>query len=52
MLKEIKKKEFANGIVYALQTEDGYPIEVTDTFLPDYTKDTSEENKTCWITMI
>lgn len=39
MFKEIAKKEFANGVVYALQTEDGYPIEVTDTFLPAYTKD-------------
>lgn len=38
MLKEIKKKEFANGVVYLLETEDGYPIEVTDTFLPYYTK--------------
>jgi len=39
MLKEIKHRKFANGIVYALHTEDGYPIEVTDTFLPFYTKD-------------
>lgn len=39
MLKECKHKKFANGIVYALTTEDGYPIEVTDTFLPYYTKD-------------
>lgn len=39
MFKEIAKKEFANGVVYALRTEDGYPIEVTDTFLPVYTKD-------------
>ena len=39
MLKEIKKRSFANGIVYALRTEDDYPIEVTDTFLPYYTKD-------------
>lgn len=39
MLIEVKKKEFANGVVYALKTEDGYPIEVTDTFLPPYTKD-------------
>jgi 23S rRNA (adenine2503-C2)-methyltransferase len=39
MFKEIKSKSFANGTVYALQTEDGYPIEVTDTFLPTYTKD-------------
>lgn len=39
MLKEISSKSFANGVVYALQTSDGYPIEVTDTFLPQYTKD-------------
>ena len=34
-----KKKSFANGTVYALKTRDGYPLEVTDTFLPYYTKD-------------
>ena len=45
MLKEIKNKKFANGIVYALQTEDGYPIEVTDTFLPAYTKDAIGRNQ-------
>jgi len=39
MLKELRSRKFANGIVYALQTEDGYPLEVTDTFLPYYTKD-------------
>ena len=39
MLKEIKNKTFANGVVYALRTEDDYPIEVTDTFLPFYPKD-------------
>jgi len=39
MLKEIKKKEFANGAVYLMETYDGYPIETTDTFLPYYTKD-------------
>lgn len=38
-MQEIKSKEFANGIVYLLHTDDGYPIEVTDTFLPYYTKD-------------
>lgn len=32
MLHEVKCKKFLNGIVYALKTEDGYPIEVTDTF--------------------
>lgn len=35
----IKAKHFANGSVYALKTEDGYPIETTDTFLPLYTKE-------------
>jgi adenine C2-methylase RlmN of 23S rRNA A2503 and tRNA A37 len=33
------KKTFANGSVYLLHTEDGFPIETTDTFLPFYTKD-------------
>jgi adenine C2-methylase RlmN of 23S rRNA A2503 and tRNA A37 len=41
MLKIVKSKEFKNGIVYALETEDGFLIETTDTFLPTYTKDTS-----------
>jgi len=47
MLKEIQKKDFANGSVYLLNTEDGYPIEVTDTFLPYYTKDAigNKQNK-------
>ena len=38
MFEEVAKKEFANGVVYALRTYDGYLIEVTDTFLPSYTK--------------
>jgi len=38
MLKISKYKRFANGVVYALQTPDGYPIETTDSFLPFYTK--------------
>jgi len=32
-------KEFGNGIVYAIELEDGALIETTDTFLPFYTKD-------------
>ncbi len=44
-MKEIKKKEFANGVVYLLETDDGYPVEVTDTFLPYYTKDAVGENQ-------
>lgn len=38
-MKYLKKKNFANGCVYLLETDDGYPVEVTDTFLPYYTKD-------------
>jgi len=32
-------KEFGNGIVYAIELNDGALIETTDTFLPFYTKD-------------
>lgn len=39
MLTEVKNKSFANGIVYALRTWDGYLIETTDTFLPAYRKE-------------
>lgn len=39
MLQEVMKRKFANGTVYLFKTEDGYPIETTDTFLPFYTKD-------------
>ena len=39
MLRKVAENELANGRVYALQTEDGYPLEVTTTFLPYYTKD-------------
>lgn len=45
MLKELRNKTFANGVVYALETEDGYPLEVTDTFLPNYTKDAVNDNE-------
>lgn len=38
-MKLITKRDFANGIVYLYHTDDGYPLEVTDTFLPFYTKD-------------
>jgi len=34
-----KQKDFANGSVFMMRLNDGYPIEVTDTFLPYYTKD-------------
>lgn len=44
MLKEINSRSFANGKVYVLHTEDGYPIETTDTFLPYYTKDCINEH--------
>ena len=39
MLKEVKHRTFSNGTVYLLHTNDGLPVEVTDTFLPFYTKD-------------
>ena len=45
MLKEIRRKSFANGVVYLLETEDGYPIETTDTFLPYYTKDAKTDHQ-------
>lgn len=38
-MQQIKSKHFANGAVYLLHTNDGYPVEVTDTFLPIVTKD-------------
>jgi len=38
-MKQLRHKQFANGCVYALETDDGFPVEVTDTFLPFYTKD-------------
>jgi 23S rRNA (adenine2503-C2)-methyltransferase len=37
----INSRTFANGTVYALRTDDGFPIETTDTFLPYYTKEAS-----------
>jgi 23S rRNA (adenine2503-C2)-methyltransferase len=40
-------KTFANGSVYLLHTEDGYPIETTDTFLPFYTKDAIGRKQNC-----
>jgi len=38
-MNETTKRDFQNGTVYALSTDDNYPVEVTDTFLPFYTKD-------------
>jgi len=38
-MREVRSKQFANGAVYALVTDDGYPIEVTDTHLPIDTAD-------------
>jgi 23S rRNA (adenine2503-C2)-methyltransferase len=38
-MKLVNKKEFSNGVVYALKMDDGALVEVTDTFLPFYTKD-------------
>lgn len=38
-MKVNRYKEFGNGVVYAIELEDGALIETTDTFLPFYTKD-------------
>jgi len=38
-MKIRKERHFQNGAVYCLECEDGKLIEVTDTFLPFYTKD-------------
>jgi len=38
-MKINRYKEFGNGVVYAIELEDGALIETTDTFLPFYTKD-------------
>lgn len=44
LLQEVRNRKFTNGTVYMLNTEDGFPIEVTDTFLPYYTKDCINEH--------
>jgi 23S rRNA (adenine2503-C2)-methyltransferase len=44
MLEEVTSREFANGKVYMLRTEDKFPLEVTDTFLPYYTKECINEH--------
>jgi adenine C2-methylase RlmN of 23S rRNA A2503 and tRNA A37 len=38
-MKIKRKKEFKNGVVYAIELKDKMLIETTDTFLPFYTKD-------------
>ena len=43
-MEYIKHKCFSNGNVYLLNTDDGYPVEVTDTFLPYYTKECTGNN--------
>lgn len=43
-LKLIKSKHFANGSVHAMKTHDNFTIEVTDTFLPLYTKFSTNSN--------
>ena len=44
ILAEKNNRKFANGVVYLMETQDGYKVEVTDTFLPYYTKDCINEN--------
>lgn len=38
-------RNFANGVVYMLKTDDNKSVEVTDTFLPYYTKDAIKRNQ-------
>jgi len=38
-MEQVNTRAFANGAVHALMTFDGFPVEVTDTHLPFYTKD-------------
>ena len=44
MILEKLHKTFSNGRVYLMETEDGYPLEVTDTYLPYYTKNCINEH--------
>lgn len=44
MLNVVTQRNFANGSVYMLRTEDGFPLETTDTFLPFYTKNCINEH--------
>lgn len=37
-MKIVASKYFSNGSVHAMRTEDGYPLEMTETFLPMETK--------------
>lgn len=43
-MKVTDEKHFSNGSVYLLETTDGFPVEVTDTFLPYYTKQCINNN--------
>lgn len=47
MLTEVKNRKFANGSVHLLKTDDDYPLETTDTFLPFYTKDAIGRKQNC-----
>lgn len=49
MLTHVKEREFKNGTVHLLRTEDGYPLETTDTFLPFYTKDAIGRKQNCLV---
>ena len=44
-----KQISFKNGNVFLLRTDDGYPLEVTETFLPRYTKYSVNHNN-CLLT--
>lgn len=42
-MRVTRQKDFANGSVYCLKLQDGSLIETTDTFLPFYTKNASNQ---------
>lgn len=44
-MKFKSKVSFDNGVVYLLETDGGLPVEVTDTYLPYYTKDAIGKNQ-------
>lgn len=51
-MKELRNKKFTNGIVYCLETYDGFLIETTDTFLPYYTKNCQNNTNVLYNTNI
>lgn len=47
MLKIVKTKKFANGTVHLIKTQNQFPLETTETFLPFYTKNAIGRKQNC-----